>query len=124
MARAAAWGTKMLLRRRNFLALALGLPLLCRQRALAETSSKPVEIGFAYEGIGPAGAVRAKALREGLHSRGFEEGRDFTIVMKTAESRQDQFEPIIRELVQRDVKVLFVAGHSIVRMAKAAPRSA
>jgi hypothetical protein len=40
--------------------------------------------------------------------------------MKTAESRQEQFEPIIHELVQRDVKVLFVAGHSIVRMAKQA----
>jgi len=78
----------MLLRRRNFLAATLGLPLLCRGRALAETLSKPVEIGFAYEGIAPAGAVRAKALQEGLLSRGFEEGRDFTIVMKTAESRR------------------------------------
>ena len=120
MARETAWGTKMLLRRRNFLAVTLGLPLLCRDRAVAEVPSKPVEIGFAYEGIGPAGAVRAKALQEGLRSRGFEQGRDFTIVIRTAESRQDQFEPIIHELVQRDVKVLFVAGHSIVRMAKAA----
>lgn len=118
MARAMAENPKMLLRRRNFLAVTLGLPLLCRGRALAQTSSKPVEIGFAYEGIAPSGAVRAKALREGLHSRGFEEGRDFTIVVKTAESRQDQFEPIVHQLVQRDVKVLFVAGHSIVRMAK------
>ena len=47
-------------------ALTLGLPLLCRSHALAEASSKPVEIGFAYEGIAPAGAVRAKALQEGL----------------------------------------------------------
>jgi hypothetical protein len=59
-------GPKMLLRRRNFLAVTLGLPLLCRSHALAEASSKPVEIGFAYEGIAPAGAVRAKALQEGL----------------------------------------------------------
>jgi putative ABC transport system substrate-binding protein len=120
MAQAMAENPKMLLRRRNFLAVTLGLPLLCRGRALAQTTSKPVEIGFAYEGIAPSGAVRAKALQEGLHSRGFEEGRDFTIVVKTAESRQDQFEPIVHELVQRDVKVLFVAGHSIVRMAKKA----
>ena len=120
MAQAMAENPKMLLRRRNFLAVTLGLPLLCRGRALAQTTSKPVEIGFAYEGIAPSGAVRAKALLEGLHSRGFEEGRDFTIVVKTAESRQDQFEPIVHELVQRDVKVLFVAGHSIVRMAKKA----
>jgi hypothetical protein len=55
----------MLLRRRNFLAVTLGLPLLCRGRAFAQTSSKPVEIGFAYEGIAPAGAVRAKRCRKG-----------------------------------------------------------
>lgn len=113
----------MLLRRRAFLTGAFGLPLLRLDRATAQTARKPVEIGFAYEGIAPAGAVRAKAFQEGLRSRGFEEGRDVVTVVKTAETRQDQFEPIVRELVARNVKVLFVAGHSIVQKAKEATKA-
>ena len=113
----------MLLRRRNFLTGALAVPLLGLSRAMAQTATKPVEIGFAYEGIAPAGAVRVKAFQEGLRSRGLEQGRDFITVVKTAESRQEQFEPIVRELVQREVRVLFVAGHSIVRMARDATKT-
>jgi ABC-type uncharacterized transport system substrate-binding protein len=113
----------MLLRRRAFLTGALGLPLLRLGRATAQIPGKPVEIGFAYEGVAPAGAVRAKAFQEGLRSRGFEEGRDIVTVVRTAGTHQDQFEPIVRELVARNVKVLFVAGHSIVRKAKEATKT-
>jgi hypothetical protein len=65
----------MLLRRRNFLAGALGLPFICPGRAHAQTAAKPPEIGFVYEGIARAGAVRAKAFQEGLTSKGYEDGR-------------------------------------------------
>jgi putative ABC transport system substrate-binding protein len=113
----------MLVRRRNFLSGALDLPFVRLGRAEAQTATKPLEIGFAYEGIAPAGAVRARALQEGLRSKEYEEGRNVVTVIRNAESNPDQFEPIVLELLQRDVKVLFVAGHPIIRLAQHATRS-
>src|SRR5262249_19107404 len=49
-ARAVACGPKMLPRRRNFLAVRLGLPLLRRACALAETQASRWKSGFACEG--------------------------------------------------------------------------
>jgi putative ABC transport system substrate-binding protein len=113
----------MLLRRRNFLTGALGLPFVRLGHAQAQTAPKPLEIGFVYEGIAPAGAVRAKAFQEGLKSKSYDEGRNIVTVIRNAESRPDQFEPLVRELVQRDVKVLFAIGPGVVRLAHAATRS-
>jgi len=110
-------------RRRNFLAGAFGLPLIGLGHARAQTVAKPLEIGFVYEGIAPAGAVRAKAFQDGLRSRGHDEGRNIVTMIRTAESRPDQFEPLVRELVQRDVKVLFAIGPAVVRLAHAATKS-
>ena len=113
----------MLLQRRNFLTGALGLPFVRLGQAQAQTAPKPLEIGFVYEGIAPAGAVRAKAFQEGLRSRNYDEGRNVVSVIRSAESRPDQFEPLVRELVQRNVKVLFAIGPGVVRLAHAATRS-
>jgi hypothetical protein len=99
----------MLLRRRNFLAGALGLPFICPGRAHAQTAAGPPEIGFVYEGIAPAGAVRAKAFQEGLKSKGYEDGRNVVTVVRNAELNPERFEPLVRELLQRDVKILFGA---------------
>lgn len=60
----------MPLPRRQFLTSALSLPLVRLTGAAAESAAKPVQIGFAYEGIAQSGAVRAKAFQDGLHSRG------------------------------------------------------
>jgi putative ABC transport system substrate-binding protein len=114
---------KMRFPRRQFLTSALSLPLVRLTGAAAETAAKPVEIGFAYEGIAPAGEARARAFQEGLRSRGYDEGRNIVTTVRTAETRQEQFEPIVRDLLSRDVKVLFVAGHAIVRLAKEAATS-
>jgi putative ABC transport system substrate-binding protein len=113
----------MLLGRRNFLTGALGLPFVRLERAEAQTGPKPVEIGFVYEGIAPAGAVRAKAFQEGLRSKGYDEGRNVITLVRNAESKPDQFEPLVREVLQRDVKVLFAIGPAVVRLAHAATRS-
>ena len=113
----------MLLRRRNFLAGALGLPFICPGRAHAQTAAGPPEIGFVYEGIAPAGAVRAKAFQEGLKSKGYEDGRNVVTVVRNAELNPERFEPLVRELLQRDVKILFAAGHAIIRIAQDATKS-
>jgi putative tryptophan/tyrosine transport system substrate-binding protein len=114
---------KILVRRRNFLTGALALPLIGLERATGQTAAKPLEIGFAYEGITPAGAVRAKAFQEGLRSKGYDEGRNIVTVIRNAESKQGQFEPIVRELVQREVRVLLAIGPAMVRLAHAATKS-
>lgn len=114
----------MLLRRRNFLtgalSLPLGAPLLGLGHAMAQTAAKPVEIGFVYEGIGAASIPRANAFLEGLRSKGYEEGRNIALVIRNGKSEPDRFEPLVRELVQRDVKLLFAVGPAVTRLAKAA----
>ena len=113
----------MRVRRRHFLAGAFGLPFIGTGRAQGQNPLKPLEIGFVYEGITPAGAVRAKAFQEGLRSKGYDEGRNIVTLIRNAESRPEQFEPLVRELVQRDVKVLVAIGPAMVRLANAATRT-
>jgi putative ABC transport system substrate-binding protein len=109
--------------RRQFLTSALSLPFVRLSPAAAQSAAKPVEIGFAYEGIAPAGTVRAKAFQDGLRSRGYDEGRNIVTTVRTAETRREQFEPIVRELLGREVKILFIAGHDMIRMAREATTS-
>jgi ABC-type uncharacterized transport system substrate-binding protein len=94
--------------------------LLGLGRAGAQTAAKPVEIGFVYEGVAAASIPRANAFLEGLRSKGYEEGRNVALVIRNGESQPDRFEPLVRELVQRDVKLLFAVGPAVTRLAKAA----
>jgi len=110
------------MRRRAFITLLGGAatwPLVAR----AQRAANVPEVGFLYTGSASALPSRIAALAEGLRSKGYVEGRNLALVTRSAELRADQFEPLVAELVQRNVRVLFAAGPVVVRHARAATAS-
>lgn len=108
--------------RRQFIA-ALGGAVAWPSIAGAQSAAKLPEIGFLYEGNTAAGVPRRAAFLEGLASKGYVDGRNFTLVARNAESKSDQFEPLASELVGRNVRVLFASGPTVVRYARAATKT-
>jgi putative ABC transport system substrate-binding protein len=108
--------------RRQFMA-ALGGAAALPSAAYAQAGAKSPEIGFLYAGTSAAGVPRIAAFLEGLGSKGYIDGRNITLVARNAESKSDQFEPLARELVARNVRVLFASGPTVVRYAHAATKA-
>jgi ABC-type uncharacterized transport system substrate-binding protein len=108
--------------RRQFIS-ALGGAAAWPSIARAQAPAKLPEIGFLYAGTSTAGVPRIAAFLEGLASKGYVEGRNFTLVVRNAESKSDRFEPLANELVARNVRVLFASGPAVVRYARAATRT-
>ena len=64
------------------------------------------------------------AFFKGLSSAGFEEGRNMTIVRRSAQGKADRLPELASELVGQDVSVIFASGGpGPTRAAKAATRS-
>ena len=64
------------------------------------------------------------AFFKGLSSAGFEEGRNITIVRRSAQGKADRLPELAAELVGQDVSVIFASGGpGPTRAAKAATRS-
>jgi len=107
------------MRRRAFITLlggALAWPVLGR----AQSPANIPEVGFLYAGSASALPSRIAAFADGLRSRGYIEGQNVTVITRTAEWQPDQYEPLIKGLVTRNVRVLFAAGPVVVRYAQAA----
>jgi putative ABC transport system substrate-binding protein len=88
--------------------------------AMARAQSTLPEVGYLYTGSASALPSRIAAFHEGLRSRGYVDGRNMTVVTRSAESRAEHFEPLVAELVERNVRVLFAAGPAVVRSARKA----
>ena len=95
--------------RRHFLA-ALGAVAAIPTTAGAQTSSRLPEVGFLYPGTTAASVPRIAAFLEGLKSKGYVDGRSIVLVALNGESRSDRFEALAREMVGRNVRVLFAVG--------------
>src|SRR5450631_1070725 len=108
--------------RRQFMA-ALGGAATWPSTVWAQAATKLPEIGFLYAGNSAAGVPRIAAFLDGLGSKGYADGRNIAVVAKNAESKSDQFEPLARELVARNVRVLFASGPGVVRYARAATKT-
>ena len=109
--------------RRHFLATLGGVAAAGPSMATAQTAAKFPEIGFLYPGASTASVPRIAAFLEGLKSKGYVDGRSITLVVRNAESKSDLFEPLVRELVGRGVRVLFAVGPVMIRYAHAATKT-
>jgi putative ABC transport system substrate-binding protein len=105
--------------RRTFvftLIVAFGAPELYAQRA------RPLlQIGFLRIVAPPQDYI--EAFEQGLRDRGYVPGRDVAIDYRFADGREDQLDRLAKELVERRVAIIIVAGNQAVRSAKNASRT-
>ena len=105
--------------RRAFVAALLGA---FAARALrAQSNRPPIRLGFLRIVAPPQ--VYIDALEQGLREHGYVPGRDVVIDYRFADGREDQLQRLAKELVERKVAVLIVAGNQAVRAARDATRT-
>ena len=102
--------------RRAFVAALLGAlpaPMLRAQQA-----RPPVQLGF-LRIVAPL-KIYIDALEQGLRDRGYIPGRDFVIHYRFADGREGQLDELAKELVERKVTIILVAGNQATRAARKA----
>ena len=58
------------------------------------------------------------ALEQGLRDRGYVPGRDVVIEYRFADNREDQLDRLAKELVERKVAIIIVAGNQAAGAAR------
>jgi putative ABC transport system substrate-binding protein len=108
------------MRRRAFIAL-LGAATLAWPRPLrAQRTGKIWRLGV-LETIPPAlNAANFDALREGLRTRGYVEGKNLVIEYRSADGRTERFAELAAELIRLKVDVIVTRGTPAVQAAKRA----
>ncbi|MGH6641343.1 MAG: ABC transporter substrate-binding protein [Bradyrhizobium sp.] len=107
------------MRRREFIRLLGGVAAALPFAARAQTASPMPIIGLLSPVTLPNWAT--KAIRTGLDEAGFVEGRNLTIMARSAEGQFDRLPALAAELVASQVKVILATGSPVpARSAKAA----
>lgn len=91
----------IVMKRRNFLALLSVATLLPRISAAQHTPT----IGVLAVGI-PTPKEFLTAFQEGLHDRGYDDGKNIQIIVQSAEGHADRLPALAAELVRRKVDVI------------------
>jgi len=106
--------------RRAFVVSAL-LSALPASALRAQPARPPVQLGFLRIVAPPKENI--DALEQGLRDRGYVPGRDVVIEYRFAEGRVDQLDGLARELVERKVAIIIVAGNQAAGAARNATRT-
>ena len=94
--------------RRAFVITAL-LSALDAPALHAQQARRPVQLGFLRVVAPPREYI--DAIEQGLRDRGYVPGRDIVIEYRFADNREDQLDRLARELVERKVAIILVAGN-------------
>src|SRR5437879_4689620 len=88
-------------------------------RADAQQRGKIPRVGILLPSA-PSTAADANldAFREGLRNLGYVEGRNISLEYRWAENREDQYSPLVAELIQLKVDVIFTSSTPAVLVAK------
>jgi putative ABC transport system substrate-binding protein len=97
------------MKRREFITL-LGGATAFPQIARAQGSSRTPRIGFLGVTIASSWASRLEALRSGLRSLGYEQGKNILIEDLWAEEQYDRLPAMAAELVRRKVEIILTYG--------------
>jgi hypothetical protein len=106
--------------RRAFLIAAL-FGALQTPALYAQQARPPVQLGFLRIVAPPK--VYVDAFEQGLRDRGYVPRRDVEIEYRFAEGREDELDRLARELVERKVAIVVVAGNQATRVARNATRA-
>lgn len=98
------------------LSSALAAPLLRGQ-----STRRPVQLGFLRIVAPPKDYI--DAFVQGLRDRGYVPGQDVVIAYRFAEGRVDQLDGLAKELVERKVSIIIVAGNQAAFAARNATRT-
>jgi putative ABC transport system substrate-binding protein len=102
-------------------ALGTSTALLFALRFPVEAQQPKVpRIGFLFAGDPSAVVGRIKAFRQGLHERGYVEGKSIVIEYRYGEGKLDRMPPLAAELVHLKVDVIVTGGPTDTRAAKQA----
>ena len=104
-----------MINRRAFVVSAL-LSALAAPVLRAQTARLPVQLGFLRIVAPPRDYI--DALELGLRDRGYVPGRDVVIEYRFAEGREDQLDGLAKELMERKVAIIIVAGNQAAAAAK------
>ena len=105
--------------RRAFVAALLGA--LAAPVLRAQPGRAPVQLGFLRIVAPPK--INIDALEQGLRDRGYVPGRDVVIEYRFADDREGQLDALAKELVERKVAIILVAGNQATRAARKATRT-
>jgi putative ABC transport system substrate-binding protein len=105
--------------RRAFVAALLGA--LAAPVLRAQQTRPPVELGF-LRIVAPT-KIYIDALEQGLRDRGYIPGRDVVLQYRFADDREGQLDGLAKELVERKVAIILVAGNQATRAASKATRT-
>ena len=107
------------MRRREFIAAAIGMAAIRPLTARAQSSATPV-IGFLHPTSPDTPADRLQGFRQGLKEAGYLEGENVTIEYRWAEGQNDRLPTLAAELVRRGVAVIATIGNVPAFAVKAA----
>ena len=107
--------------RRRDIILSLAATMLSRAAFAQNAPAKVARIGFLQNSTA-SDLGRRDAFAAGMLERGFEEGRDFLLVMRFADGHLDRLPALAAELVQERVGVIVAAGGAAVRAAQQATK--
>ena len=105
--------------RRAFVAALLGA--LAAPVLRAQQVRPPVQLGF-LRIVAPS-KIYIDALEQGLRDRGYIPGRDVVLQYRFADDREGQLDELAKELVERKVAIILVAGNQATRAASKATRT-
>jgi putative tryptophan/tyrosine transport system substrate-binding protein len=106
------------MRRREFIAGLSGATVAWPLTARAQQQPVPV-IGFVNSGSSDASASMVAAFHQGLRQSGYVEGQNLTVQYRWADGQYDKLPALVRELMSRQVVVIFAGGPPAAQAAKA-----
>src|SRR4029077_17026096 len=101
---------RRLMRRREFLATALGMASMSPLGAFGQPSSRVAKVGHLESGFPSTAPNLLAAFRQGLRDLGYVDGQNLFIVSPFGEGREERPRPPADELVQYGVDVIFAIG--------------
>jgi putative tryptophan/tyrosine transport system substrate-binding protein len=107
------------MRRREFITLVGGAVLARPLAARAQQPARMTRIGYLGFGTAAASATRIAALRAGLNSLGYIEGKNIAIEFRWAENA-DELREFAEQLVAQNVDIIVAAASAATQAAKEA----
>ncbi len=108
------------MKRRRLLA-ATGAATLAALPALAQ--APPLKVGFLHPGKVDASNMRLAAFADGLRSKGFVEGKNLSILVRSADFDPGRMAQFAGELIDARVDVLFLVGSKAIQEARTRTRT-